>query len=160
MLRSLLKQIRMLWIVLRALRTGISGAVLVTVVGLCVAPASDKERDLLARQTESPALITLVTHRAASLMVKVDSDRLYTAIAEGAPEDLSPWQVRFVIERFADGTVQVDGDGDVVANVPGVEQQAQSSSRNLVTSLVPPTPSEGLLAPRTNSAKFVSARSN
>lgn len=160
MLRDILKQLKMLWIVLHALRTGLSGAVLVFAAALIIVPANNEESRILAQDPSDIALETLVMQRMATLMVRADSDTLYTAIAERAPENMSAWQIRFVAERLADGSMQIGPDGQAIIALPNQSPQHQTSSRPLVQSLVPPTPPEGLLAPRTNSAKFVSARTN
>jgi hypothetical protein len=160
MLREILRPIKMIWIVFVALRTGIFGAALMVVVAICVAPATSAERDTLALDVDSDARITLFFHRAATFMVKADSDRLYTTIAEGSVEDLSPWQVRFVAELLADGTIQIDGNGEIITKVPGLTPEVQPAARNYVRSFVAPAPEKGLLAQRTNTAKFVTARTN
>lgn len=159
MLREILRPFKLFWIVFKGFRAGIAGTILMLAGALCFLPATAEERAILGADTQTRQ--TLIAHRAASLMVKADSDRLYIAIADSSvKEDLSPWQVRFVAERLADGTLRIDADGTISGSFPGIPPQTASTSRNFVRSFVPPTPAEGLLAPSSPTAKFVSARTN
>lgn len=161
MLREMFRTIKLLFIAFNALRTGIFGAVLVTILALCVAPASSRERDTLGTGVGNDPQLALIAHRAATLMVKADSDALYAAIAQAAPEEIFAWQVRFVAERLADGTMQIGPDGQVlIQSQDTTYPQSEQPNRDFVRSIVPSSPSNGLLAPRANSAKFVTARTN
>lgn len=158
MLRTAFQQIRTLWIVLRALRTGLSGAFLVCVMALFVVPATQQEQTTFRFTDDSDVQLTLTMHRIGKALVTADSDRLYDAIADSAPNDLATWQVRLLAGELAKGSMQFDKSGEVRLNAAGTTQTLNADT--VVRAIVPPAEPDSLLAPRSSGAKFVSARTN
>lgn len=159
MLHECLRSLKLFWIIFKAIRTAIATTAMMLAAAFFFVPATIDERRVLGADTAIRD--TLLGHRMATLLVKADSDWLYTSIAESSLEhDISPWQVRFMVERLADGTVRFDENGGVTGTIAGIPPQTASTSRNFVRNFVPAAPSDGLLTPRTPTAKFVSARDN
>lgn len=152
MLRNALKPLKLLWIIFRAIRTGISGFVLMIVAATLIAPPTENESTILDLTSDATARNEgLIIHRMAKAVVLIDSDWLYTSLAETSETGLTANGYRQLIGQFADGSIKAE------FKQSGTNDDA---ARQVATPLVPPAEHDSVLAPRTNSAKFVAARSN
>lgn len=152
MLRNALRPLKLLWVIFRAIRTGISGFVLMIAAATVIVPPTANESTLLDLTSDTTARNeTLIIHRIAKAVKKINSDRLYRSLAETSDTGLTADDFRQLIDGFAEGSLQAE------RNVPEADDD---TTRQFTSPLVEPVDNDNILAPRSNDAKFIAARTN
>ena len=161
MLRHILKPFRLLFIVLQALRVGALGLILVLSLALNLAPPTLAEVEMLDLDPNTSGLDdSLFAHRVAKGVVRLESDTVYETLARHIDPDVPVDQVKRVIGQFADGTLTFPARPETAEPAQTATVEAEPPARGFVRSQVAPSASNSILAPRTNDAKFVTARTN
>lgn len=152
MLRNALKPLKLLWLIFRAVRTGISGFVLMIAAATVIVPPTPNESNILDLTSDATARNgTLIIHRMAKAVKQIDSDRLYASLAETSDANLTANDYRQLIAEFASGSLRAELN---------TSQTDDDQARQFAAPLVAPIGRDSILAPRANDAKFVAARSN
>jgi len=118
MFRGVWRSLKIIFVVLRAVRLGITAVVFVIGAAILIMPPTLKEQDMLAIPADtSPRDDRLLMNRMAKLIAYFESDALYGAMAAADQNGMEADDFRLVIKGFAEGHVRVPEGANVLADI-------------------------------------------